>query len=565
MKTLDYQKTLWNISFILIGFIFVNHFFCTITFLTNEIFLPFVFPLSLLLILFISIYIGKRNEFDLKNQIYSIVFSLIIIFISLLFSSLLFDFSWDGQWYHQAAIYNIKDGWNPFFEPIKKFNENNDISIIHFPKGPWYFAASVYSTFGDFEAGKTINFIVIAAAFTVLLASLSEFGFSLLKSLIISSLIVFNPVVWSEVTTFLVDGLLILYLTIYLATLCSWVKKPQTLSVIIGMMASICLINSKFTGLVFFCVFATFAFIYFLIAKKEYLFKFIGIHAFTLILGVCVFGFNPYVTNTIERGNPLYPIMGSAKYPSCFAQGFDANEVYETPQNMQGKSLFTRFFFAHFGRPGNAPYNNENKAELIWPFTSNVSDWKAYTFHETRVSGFGPFFSGILIISFVLMLWVIASNKKSFKVLSLLLLGIISTLLISKHFWWPRFAPQIWLIPLLPIIFSLWYDNSKIRSIYTWILISIVLVNGLIVMTVHLNWEIKSSINLKKQLTEINHEKKIIYVNSGWFEKSTNERLNKWGINYKNMPADSIFKNNPQVLTSVVEGYPGAVIFSEID
>lgn len=350
-----------------------------------------------------------------------------------------------------------------------------------------------------------------------------------------------------------------------MVTLFSWINKRQTLSIIIGMMASICLINSKFTGLVFFCFFAAFAFIYFLLEKKDYLYKFIGIHIFTLILGVCFFGFNPYVTNTIERGNPLYPIIGSAKYPSCFAQGFDANEVYETPKNMQGKDLSTRFFYAHFGRPGNAPYNNENNAELIWPFTSNISDWKAYTFHETRVSGFGPFFSGILLISLILFIWVAVTNKKSLKLLSLLILGIVCTLMISKHFWWPRFAPQIWLIPIIPIIFSLWYNNSKVRSIYTWILIFTLLVNGLIVMTVHLNWEIKSSINLKKQLTEIKNKNNTIIVNSGWFEKSTNERLKKFGIKYIQMPPDSIIKNNPQVLTSVVEGYPGAVIFRVIE
>lgn len=117
---------------------------------------------------------------------------MLIILISFFISSFLFDFSWDGQWYHQAAIYNLKEGWNPFLEPIKRFNEYNDISIIHFPKGPWYFAASIYSTFGNFESGKTINFIIVAATFSVLLASLTEYGFTLLKAIISSVALIFN-------------------------------------------------------------------------------------------------------------------------------------------------------------------------------------------------------------------------------------------------------------------------------------------------------------------------------------------------------------------------------------
>ena len=32
-----------------------------------------------------------------------------------------------------------------------------------------------------------------------------------------------------------------------------------------------------------------------------------------LIFSVCIIGFNPYVTNTINNGNPLYPLAGKDK------------------------------------------------------------------------------------------------------------------------------------------------------------------------------------------------------------------------------------------------------------
>jgi hypothetical protein len=84
--------------------------------------------------------------------------------LSLALSVFFYDFSWDGQWYHQAAIYHLESGWNPILKPIETFDKNNDLSIVHFPKGSWYYAATVLSTFGNLEAGKSINWIVLFAA-----------------------------------------------------------------------------------------------------------------------------------------------------------------------------------------------------------------------------------------------------------------------------------------------------------------------------------------------------------------------------------------------------------------
>jgi hypothetical protein len=391
---------------------------------------------------------------------------------------------------------------------------------------------------------------------------LKEIGFAGKHAAFLSFIVILNPVVWSEITTFLVDGLLFLYLAIYAAAMVSWIRNGDGLSFLTGLMAVILLVNVKFTGPAFFCVLAFYITLYILFKKNRSLPKFLLSHLFTLTLAVLLFGFNPYVTNFVQRGHPFYPIAGTKAYPSIFEQtGSDDNELYETPQNIVGKSLFTRFIYTTFGRPGNAPYNEEKEAALIWPFTSNTSDWKAYHYHETRVSGFGPFFSGIFLISVVLMLTIFLMDKKMRWLLLLALLSICTCLSISKHFWWPRFAPQTWALILLPVFCLLYQPTSLKRKRFAEGLAVLIAINGLIVLIVHMGWETRSSISLRKELSDIRSNGKQIEIDYGWFKKSMEEKLNRNGIKYKAVIGEEIRKGEYKTLASVVDGYPNAVIY----
>lgn len=494
---------------------------------------------------------------------WTVLISYLVITISLLASVFFFDLSWDGQWYHQSAIYHLEGGWNPVFEPMRSFEISNDNSIVHFPKGSWYYAASIFSTFGNFESGKSINFILVFVSIFLAFSMLQDLGLSSLKSLAVAFLIAVNPVVWSETTTYLVDGSLVLYTGIYILTVLSWFAKPDSRRMLIMIMAAAGMITLKFTGLVFFCVLAMAPIIYSLIYKRDYLVKYIGIHAFAMLVSLFVLGYNPYVTNLVERGHPFYPIMGTEEYPSIFEQtGRDDNEYWETPDNMKGKPLLVRMFYANFGRPDNAPYYKARDAELIWPFTSRIADWEAYYFHETRVSGFGPYFGGMLVLSFILLivLW-IRVDAKSRLISCLALLSIFGSLLFSKHFWWPRFGPQMWLIPIISILVCFHSSNSRKLQFYTWIISAIMFANGCIVLYCHMHWETHSSIALRKQLTELQENDSTIEIAWGMFTKSVEKKLEGWHIEYEAIPYRDMASEEHLEMTSVVEGYPNMVLY----
>jgi len=559
------DKLALHSAFILITLICLTHLFCVLSFLTSPGFLPFALPLAIILAIVLFLNWKETSRTSRKQKFFSVGTSLLVFFFSLAISAFYFDLSWDGQWYHQAAIYHLAEGWNPLLEPIRIFDKNNDISIIHFPKASWYFAAAVFSTFGNFEAGKCINFIVLFIALFTLYSAGRSFHLSAFRSAGLATLVVLNPVVWSEITTFLVDGLLFLYLCIYLACLIVCLKQFRLVYCLVGAMAVICLINIKFTGMVFFCTFALCGLLYTLLTRKSRG-RFILLHALVTIVAVTAFGFNPYVTNTAERGHPLYPIFGSKEYPDVYTQtGEDANELYETPHNMMGKPLGLRLFYANFGRPDNAPYAKAENAELIWPLSSRISDWEAYRFHETRVAGFGPWFSAILIGALVLLIWLGLLNKKHRWPLILSLAAVCCSILYSKHLWWPRFGPQMWLIPLIPLAFCLAQPLSRKAGTALKLFGLLIAANGVIVLFIHMQWETSSSLKLRQQLSEIRKTHKPIEIYVGWFEKSMHEKLNAWHIEYRKVKKREITKGGHHELVSVVDGYPNMILYRKVE
>lgn len=556
MKNVSLSRPYWNIAIMLMSFVVLNHLLVILIFLTTTKFLPFAFPLSFMIASFFSVYMNKQDGLRNIKLYLPLIIGSIIILLSLLFSVLFYDFTFDGQWYHHPAIYKLADGWNPFLDPLDKAHK----SILHFPKGTWYFSASIFSALGVFETGKCLNIIMIAITALMVYGTLIDYKIGKIKSIAVSLMIVLHPVVWSEITTFQNDNNLYLNLIIYTVAIFSWLRTNDKKSVLLGVMASICIINIKFTGLVFLLVFATFGFLYFIIYKPAYIWKYAGIHVMILILGIGVFGYNPYVTNFIHRGHPLYPVMGTTEYPSHIAEGKDGNEIYETPKNMMGKSTLTRFFYGNFSSPSNAPYNNQKDAELIFPFTSKMSDWKVYRFHDLRLAAFGPFFSGVLVLSLGYLIFLLFKLKKLRWHLLIPVLAIITSLALSKHFWWARFGPQLWLFPISLIVASFLTNNSKARNKFNWSMIGLVLINGIIVLSIHLNWVHKSTVKQRKQLTEIRNQDMPIEICMYWFNESVSRKLKKWDIEFKEISRKEMRKLDKtefKVLHTVVEGYPG--------
>ena len=568
----DFVPVALLISLLLLGVICMVHLLVMAVFILRGKFPPYIFPLSIASVMGLVFLLAGRLGIQKRQLLIASIVCLLIFALGLLVSWCYFDFSWDGQWYQQAAIYNLSENWNPFVDPLATPDHLNNPSILHFPKNSWYFGAALLRLFGTVEMGKTYNVILLFAAFGVFYALCRDLRMSVARSVTLTILVLLNPVVWSELTTFLNDGDLYLLLITYLASVMLWLRNSKITFVLISIMAGICLVNIKFTGLVFFILTSIFIFIYVLIRARKRVMPFLLWHMTATILALGLFGFNPYVTNTLKRGAPLYPLIGSKEYPGVIGSGNDDNEKYETPKNMRGKSLPVRLVYANFGRPGNAPYNHEDSARLEWPLTSDLSSWSAYDYHETRVAGFGPGFGLLLMFTVPLLPLLIAARWRHWGLEAMLfILGVCFCQSISKHFWWPRFFPMFWLLPVVPI-FLLWVNGNNQSTERRngrwkrgpndlgWFLAVLMCVNGGIVAFIHLRWETRSSLKLRAELTQIHAARRPIVVDYGWFKRSVEEKLSHWEIDFTYGPlrgSDSLVRELP----SVVEGYPNEVIF----
>lgn len=544
-------------SQLLLGIVCLVHFFALITYLFGLQLPPYLFPAAVVAAIGLNLVFAVRLKTDKKLLTIAITFSLVVLAVSLLLGWFYFDLSWDGQAYHQSAVYDLAGRWNPLFQSLDTPDHVNDSSVLFFPKNSWIFGAALLRLFGTVEIGKAYNFIVLFAALGVVYALCRSFNMRVWRAALLTLLVLLNPVVWSELSGYLNDGDLYLCLVIYLAAMILWQRDSKPLFLSIAVMAVVCLVNVKFTGLVFFLIAAFFVLIYLFFKGRGQIKSFILSHLVTGIVAVFIFGFNPYVTNIINRGNPFYPVMGSA----TFRKGPDTNEKFETPKNMKGKSLPIRLFYANFGQPGNAPYNKEKNATLAIPFTTGPELWKAYNYQETRVSGFGPYF-GILLVFTLIVIPVILIAVKQIRLPALIFItGLCCCLALSKHFWWPRFFPILWLAPILPL-FLLWMADTgsriKAAKFYSLVLAVFIGINGLIVAYVHMQWETTSSVTLRTQLEQIGKKQQPIEVDYGKFKRSMEEKLNYWDIKFTAVSLKEE-RATSHKLMSVVKGYPNQV------
>ena len=516
-----------------------------------------VFPVSVLIALAVGCVLLQRAQFAARSILIACGIFLLAIAASLALSAFFFDFSWDGQWYHQTAIIHIARDWNPLFDPMHSFPAHLETWERHYAKGSWYFAAAVFRATGHIEWGKAINWLSLAAAFFAVLAACLNFGLRLVAAFSLAALTACNPVVMSELTTYLVDAVMISFLVVAAAALCASWSRPSAPTLFAGVAAAIATTNAKFTGLVYLCFALAAGLVWCFLHHRQWLIKYVGVTALTLFLATCVWGFNPYVTNVYYRSQPFYPMLGSRQYPSLEQANKDGNEKYETPKNMVGRSLFVRFGYSIFGRPGNQPYAKGRTASLMWPFTATLDDLYAYKYHETRVAGFGPFFSGCFILAVVLGFLVGFAAPEARSPLALMAVAIISSLFLSRHLWWPRYGPQLWLLPILPAGFVLAQRVSGYKLVLAHMLLILLFANTAIVSFIRLQWETNASITLRRQLAELRDSGQTYEVQTNRFQDSWNVRLQEAGVNFVDVGMQKL--PGGQELMSVVEQYPLAI------
>jgi hypothetical protein len=228
---------------------------------------------------------------------------------------------------------------------------------------------------------------------------------------------------------------------------------------------------------------------------------------------------------------------------------------------MMGRNRFLRLAYGIFGRPGTAPYV-EKDARFMWPFAATWSDFERYYFHDVRIGGFGPWFSGLLLLS--LLVGLVGCARGMFPTAALVFVGgaIVLSLLVSTHTWWARYGPHLWWLPILPIAAALRLEGWPRLKLAAAALAVVLLANTLVLSVVHMRWEWTCTQALRRQLLDL-RQAGPLSVDLQYFDVPVAERFETAGVSFegrslqfRGVPKYECAPERQLTLMSVCRGYP---------
>ena len=489
----------------------------------------YYFPISLL-ISFGFLLFNLKTENLKKRIIHSglIYFAfLFFLILSISISMNFFDTTWDGLWYHQQGVILLENAWNPIYE----MTSGNDAWIVnHYAKGAWIYEAAAYSFLKQIEAAKFFNILLIISSFSLVLSVLMSIYKTRFYILIfISFLLAFNPISLYQIFSFYIDGQLSsILLSILAIFFYVYTEKNKRLFLFLLFICLTILLNLKITGTGYAIVLSGgFALIYLL--KKEFKkFMQISIILFIFIsLGVLVYGFNPYVKNTIGYGHPFYPLNNKV--------------LGQQPANFEGANRFEKAMHSYFSTAGCVIEPDTTSYKAFF----DTTDREAFKSSDARISGFGSLYNVIIVVTFIiLVLLLFLIKRKDIQIILYIVFFIILSAIINPEFWWARYVPQLYFIPLILTFVS--FQTTKFHFIdkillgFNFLNITLIIINLKLISQIYLISNINISSQITTQLESLKEHK--IIVNLKQFvamEKRLIENNIEYTLNYdKNFDCD---------------------------
>jgi len=483
------SNTFFLIAFGLINTLAFTLLVCGIGFLVGLTISAWQFPLGCLLALIgnyfaADYFFGEKSKYLMlksSGAILGLIISLILL------SSLFYDISFDGQWYHQETIFRLHDKWNPVYQKLAvPLSENvatdkevwcsgidNPVSnptitlkpsvnlkflnINHFPKGIEIIEASVYQLSNRIETGKAVNGIFLSASLFLALSFLYKINLiSTPKKWLLAILLSFNPIALTQLLSFCVDGVMACSLLCLIIMSCLLFR--ETNKYFLWLFGSLIVLTSniKFTSLVFTGIFCAGLLLALLIYKGKNQFKrvlFIGV--FSGITGIFCCGFHPFVTNFTNEGNVFYGLKETQD-----------ELLVLTPPIFRNLNRFEKLFLSLASHTDSYSTNNNSISDILKiPFTVNRKELANANDPEVKLSAFGPFFSGALLIAILIFFIALIRFRKStvFKQALAVLIIIAATIIIMPGSWWGRYVPQFWLLPVSILFMSEFFSFKTDR------------------------------------------------------------------------------------------------------
>ncbi|MGL4741019.1 MAG: hypothetical protein ACRC41_09460 [Sarcina sp.] len=447
-----------------------------------------IFPIIAMIIAKITL---KKDDQRLswKTLIFSLILFFLICSLLALINNSIWDYSYDSRAYHQEAVIALTNGWNPFYQSNIPMN----IWFMHYAKASCVFAATIFKLTNRIESAK-----ILTTLLPLVLLVLSIGVFNLITkgkktlSICAAIILVLCPVTIGQMFSYYVDSLVGIYviMLIMVVFLILFFKDLHYFKYLALINIAIFLSNIKFTGLAYAgVILLAFLICSFIFNKKSYNIKLLIFLILSLIITVGVIGFNPYITNTIHNGNPLYPLAGKGKINIMTAN---------TPSDFRYDNSFEQFYKSMVATPSLYNPSGSSAQNLKQLLSVNKGVLELYSGTDARLRGFGVYSIIFLPIAVLGMLYLLITCKnKKYLIFSLLtIIFLTATFLAAGSFWWARYIPFVWLMPV-GVGLLMMLKKSKISKVIGFLLLILILVNSLIIIPTAIHTKIDDSNKLK--------------------------------------------------------------------
>lgn len=494
---------------------------------------PFYFPLAVL----ISLLHFCRHALPIKESISFLV----LLILSISINWIIPDMSWDGQAYHQPMVYALANGWNPITDshnPIINDIWNMNIWIDHYLRGMEISAATIFSTTGQLETGKSVNMLFLWSALmiSIHLLRIEKYNLSPFK-LIFYSFSIACPIIFINYgLTFYID-VATYYLVFWIIIILYLISnKNESMLVwyhlfIIVFLAACIKLNTFFWicyALVFYCL-------YILYRKKYRRFTYIIIVSLTsVIFAIVTVNFNPIITNYFDHHNPVYP-LGTK-------EADDNIESNALPNLLKNKNRISQVLISFCSRP-----NDNIETPYLPPYHLSYRYNIRSLGFGAKLGGGGLLFMEIVLISLAL-LYMTKKDKNKLTVSYITFIFLLAPFILpfgSNY----RYIPFISLFPLLALLFT---ERTGLEYKFAYKLRSICLILLLINNLVSIPFFLKNTyISARSQNNAINYIKNT---------KSDNSYHSKnWSFNYKlngnQIIDEEIFSDNNDNFISISDQF----------
>ncbi len=254
-----------------------------------------------------------------------------------------------------------------------------------------------------------------------------------------AAVLALNPVSLAQIHTRMNDGLMASGLLAFSALILVWAVNRDRWATLTAGLVLVFTLNLKFTAvpiLVFICAAAS-GLLWIRRGHKPALELGVWLAIFGIV-GIFALGYAPYTKNIIGYGHPFYPLMGAGETADIMTTN--------TPPVLEGKGAAEAFLFSVFSET-HAGFGEPARLKL--PFALSAAEVRAAGGVDTRIAGFGPLFSGALLLAAFVALFLVRpflANRMAGSILLLVGTSIVLVLIFPEN-WWARYVPFAWYVP----------------------------------------------------------------------------------------------------------------------